>query len=367
MRLFKASRWFHLRLGSALEQRLIEIKVLQVEPSLLVETGRRLTGGIMADPISFNHSSHADLWPALDYEAARPTYETLHMWMQIVGKIRLAQTHWVNHSWHVPLYLSAHGLTTSPIWQNGRVFDMEFDFIEHRLAIRSGTGATRNVRLQPRSVADFYEELFAKLSELGFAIRIHTMPNEVPDAVPFDQDKRHASYDVEHAGRLWRALVQADRVFKEFRCGFSGKCSPVHFFWGSFDLAVTRFSGRRAPPHPGGIPNLPDWVAREAYSHEVSSCGFWPGGQGTPHAVFYAYAYPEPPGYADTQLKSPGAFYDKTLREFVLPYEHVRNADAPDAALTNFMRETYEAAADLGQWDRAALEFTSSAADRSMP
>jgi hypothetical protein len=319
----------------------------------------------MNDSIFSSHSSRADLWPVLDHAAAQPTYRTLHMWTQIVGKIRLAQTGWVNHSWHVPLYVTAHGLTTSPIWQESRVFDMEFDFIEHRLAIRSGEGAIRNVRLQPRSVADFYKELFGKLSELDFSIRIHAVPNEVPDAIPFDQDRTHAAYDADHANRLWRALVQADRVFKAFRCGFGGKCSPVHFFWGSFDLAVTRFSGRRAPPHPGGIPNLPDWVAREAYSHEVSSCGFWPGGEGMPQAVFYAYAYPEPTGFADAQLKTPGAFYDKTLREFVLPYDDVRDAADPDAMLKRFMHETYELAAGLGNWDRAALEFTTSAADHS--
>jgi hypothetical protein len=237
---------------------------------------------------------------------------------------------------------------------------MEFDFIEHRLALRTGEGAIRNIRLQPRSVADFYKELLAKLNELGFEIHVHPMPNEVPDAIPFDQDRQHAAYDADHANRLWRALVQADRVFKEFRCGFCGKCSPVHFFWGSFDLAVTRFSGRTAPPHPGGIPNLPDWVAREAYSHEVSSCGFWPGGEGAPYALFYAYAYPEPPGFADTRLETPGAFYDKTLREFVLPYDDIRKAASPDAALWSFLRETYEIAADLAQWDRTALEVRTS-------
>jgi hypothetical protein len=210
--------------------------------------------------------------------------------------------------------------------------------------------------LAPRAVADFYQELFARLKALGLDITIRTTPNEIPDAIPFDRDWTHAAYNAEQARRFWHALVQADRVFKEFRSRFVGKSSPVHFFWGSFDLAVTRFSGRRAPPHRGGVPNLPDWVAREAYSHEVSSCGFWPGGEAMPYPVFYAYAYPEPKGFKSASLRPAGARYDAGLGEFVLPYDDVRQATSPDAMLLDFFQSSYEAAADLGAWDRAALE-----------
>ena len=212
------------------------------------------------------------------------------------------------------------------------------------------------IRLEPRPVADFYHEILSRLKTLGFDIKIRTMPNEIPDAIPFEQDHKHAAYDAEYAGRFWRALVQTDGVLKAFRSRFLGKCSPVHFFWGSFDLAVTRFSGRRAPQHPGGVPNLPDWVAREAYSHEVSSCGFWPGGAAMPYAVFYSYAYPEPAGFSATSLSPAGGRYDGTLREFVLPYDEVRKAASPDKALLDFLQATYEAAATLGGWDRESLE-----------
>ena len=295
-------------------------------------------------------------WPVVAYDQWKDTQATLHLWTQIVGKIRLVQTPWVNHSWHVPLYVTARGLTTSPIPYETRAFEIEFDFLDHRLRVRTSEGRTETLELAPRAVADFYEELFARLKTLGLEIRIRTMPNEIPDATPFEHDRQHAAYDAEQAARFWRALVQADRVFKVFRSRFIGKASPVHFFWGSFDLAVTRFSGRRAPPHRGGVPNLPDWVAREAYSHEVSSCGFWPGGEAVPYPVFYAYAYPEPDGFKSASVRPAGAQYNAGLGEFVLPYEDVRQAPSPDAALLDFLQSSYEAAADLGGWDRPALE-----------
>ena len=251
----------------------------------------------------------ADPWPALPYEEWKDTYQTLHMWAQVVGKVRLVQTPWTNHSWHAPLYVTSRGLTTSPIPHGGRVFQLDFDFIDHELLIQSGDGGVQVMALAPRPVADFYKELMARLDSLGLGVKIHTTPNEVVDAVPFEKDYLHAAYEPGHANRFWRALVQADRVLKHFRARFVGKCSPVHFFWGSFDLAVTRFSGRRAPEHPGGVPHLPDWVVREAYSHEVSSCGFWPGGEQTPRAVFYSYAYPEPEGFREAGVRPGGAAY----------------------------------------------------------
>jgi len=284
------------------------------------------------------------------------------MWTQIVGKIRLVRTPWINHSWHVTLYVTSRGLTTSPIPHGGRAFQIEFDFIDHRLLIQTSDGAVRTLALRPRSVADFYRELFATLAELGLAVTIHPMPNEVADAIPFDQDEQHASYDAEYANRCWRVLMQTDRVLKEFRSRFVGKCSPVHFFWGAFDLAVTRFSGRPAPAHPGGVPHFPDWVAREAYSHEVSSCGFWPGGGPLPQPVFYAYAYPEREGFSRAVVRPAGARYDTTLREFVLPYDDVRQAASPDEVLLEFVQTTHEAAANLARWDRAALERPSNRA-----
>ena len=298
----------------------------------------------------------ADAWPALPFDAWKDTYATLHRWTQIVGKVRLVQSPWTNHSWHATLYVTSRGLTTSPIPHASGSFQIDFDFIEHALVIRTSSGAERTLALAPRSVADFYRELFARLAEMGLLVTIHPAPNELADALPFPDDEEHASYDPEYAHRFWRALVQADRVMKEFRAGFIGKCSPVHFFWGSFDLAVTRFSGRRAPEHPGGVPHLPDWVAREAYSHEVSSCGFWPGSEQVPQPVFYAYAYPEPPGFAAAEVRPGGAYYHPELREFLLPYDEVRRSASPDAALLAFFRSSYEAAADRGGWDRPALE-----------
>lgn len=295
-------------------------------------------------------------WPDLPFKEWSDTCATLHMWTQIVGKIRLSQTPWINHSWHVPLYLTARGLTTSPIPHGGRSFQIDFDFIDHCLLIQTNDGLTRKTALEPRTVADFYAELFRTLTELGLDLTINTTPNEVVSAIPFEQDREHASYDPEYANRFWRALSQMDRVFKEFRAGFIGKCSPVHFFWGSFDIAVTRFSGRVAPPHPGGVPNFPDWVAREAYSHEVSSAGFWPGGGGVDYPAFYSYAYPAPDGFRDADVGPGGAFFSDELSEFVLPYQEVRLASSPDDALLEFLQSTYEAAADLGLWDRSGLD-----------
>jgi len=301
-------------------------------------------------------STGGDAWPELPYESGKATYETLHLWTQIVGKIRLAQSPWWNHSWHVPLYLTPRGLTTSSIPHGARFFDLEFDFLEHRLHIRTSDGGSRSVALEPRSVASFYADVMDKLEELTVPVSIHEMPNEVESPIRFGEDAVHAAYDADIAERLWRALLQIDRVFKQFQSGFLGKSSPVHFFWGSFDIAVTRFSGREAPPHPGGVPNLPDQVAQEAYSHEVSSAGFWPGGEAHPEPVFYSYAYPAPDGFAQASVQPDAASWHDGLSEFVLPYEAVRSASAPDDVLLAFLQSTYEAAADLGSWDRAALD-----------
>ena len=298
----------------------------------------------------------ADPWPSLPLEEWKDTYATLHRWTQIVGKIRLALSPWINHSWHVTLYVTARGLTTSPIWHGTRAFQIDYDFIDHRLVIQDGEGAVRTIALGPRPVADLYRELLATLRELGLEVKIHPTPNELTDALPLDADREHASYDADYANRFWRVLVQSDRIFTAFRARFIGKCSPVHFFWGSFDLAVTRFSGRRAPEHPGGVPHLPDDVTREAYSHEVSSCGFWPGGGPVPFPAYYSYAYPTPDGFGAAPVLPGAAFFSRDLGEFVLPYDEVRRAPAPDAMLLEFLQSTYEAAAELGHWDRAALE-----------
>jgi hypothetical protein len=301
-------------------------------------------------------AKHSDAWPELPLEAWADTLATLHMWTQIVGKVRLVQSPWVNHSWHATMYVTSRGLTTSPIPHGTRTFEMEFDFIAHQLAIRTGDGQSQQIPLEPQSVAAFYARLMAALDALDLHVKIHARPNEVPEAIPFAQDDIHRSYDREYAQRFWRVLVQADRVLKIFRSRFAGKCSPVHFFWGGPDLAVTRFSGRRAPEHPGGIPNLPDRITREAYSHEVSSCGFWAGGGPIPYPVFYSYAYPEPPGFANALVRPARAFYSQDLREFILPYDEVRLAASPDDTLLEFLQTTYEAAANLAAWDRAALE-----------
>jgi hypothetical protein len=301
-----------------------------------------------------DRSSNA--WPELPYAPWRDSYETLQLWTQIVGKIRLANTPWQNHSWHVALYVTSRGLTTSPIPDGGRTFQIDFDFVDHLLLIATSDGNERRLPLRAQSVADFYAAIMAALAELGIAVSIDETPNELPSPIRFSLDRQHAAYDAEAVQRFWRVLVQADRVFKQFRTGFLGKSSPVHFFWGSFDLAVTRFSGRRAPPHPGGVPHLSDDVAREAYSHEVSSAGFWPGGGAIDYPAFYSYAYPAPEGFAAASVQPDAAFFSNELGEFLLPYEAVRTAADPDRALLAFLQSTYEAAANAAQWDRAALE-----------
>ena len=296
-----------------------------------------------------------DNWPELPFEKWKNTCATLHMWTQIVGKIRLVQTPWTNHSWHVTLYLTARGLTTSPIPHGQSSFQIDFDFIDHELRIEKSDGSSRKLKLQPQSVASFYRAVMDALNDLQVPVHIDPVPNEIPDPIRFDQDEQHRSYDPEYANRFWRVLAQADRVFKQFRAGFCGKNSPVHFFWGSFDLAVTRFSGRPAPQHPGGVPHLPDSVTREAYSQEVSSLGFWPGNEAVPQAIFYSYAYPEPKGFAESKIKPAAAAYNPQVKEFVLPYESVRTAASPDDALLEFAQSAYDAASTLGGWDRAAL------------
>jgi hypothetical protein len=298
----------------------------------------------------------SDYWPALPFAEWKDTAITLHMWTQIVGKIRLTLTPWTNHSWHVTLYVTARGLTTSPIPHDSSTFEIRLDFIDHQLRILKSDGAGRTIELKPRSVAEFYRTVMKTLSDLALPVTINTMPNEIADPIPFDQDEEHHSYDREYANRFWRVLVQSDRVFKEFRSRFCGKCSPVHFFWGSFDLAVTRFSGRPAPPHPGGVPHLPDEITREAYSQEVSSLGFWPGNAAMPTPVFYSYAYPEPPGFPGAKVQPDAAFYEAKLRELILPYEAVRNAEKRDQVLLDFAQSAYDAASKLGKWDRAALD-----------
>jgi Family of unknown function (DUF5996) len=295
------------------------------------------------------------IWPDLSYSAWSETLATLHLWTQIVGKIRLTLTPWLNHGWQTPLYVTARGLGTSPIPIGAETFEIEFDFVAHRLNVRTSRGAEQFLPLRPQSVADFFSALIDLLDRMGIRVAIKETPNEVPDPIRFSEDRMHATYDAAAAHRFWRALAQADRIFKLFRSGFIGKASPVHFFWGSFDLAVTRFSGRPAPPHPGGVPGLPDDVAREAYSHEVSSAGFWPGNAAFPRAAFYSYAYPEPAGFRDRKI-TPGGAFDTTLGEFILPYETVARAGEPDALLLDFLSTTYAAAADAGGWDRAALE-----------
>jgi hypothetical protein len=293
-------------------------------------------------------------WPELTAARLWPTMETLQLWAQIVGKTRLSQTPWLNHGWHVTLRVSARGLATGLIPHGDVGFEMEFDFIASEMVIRASDGGERRIALRSGTVADFYSEVMAALKALGVACRIDLTPDEMAEATPFPEDMRHRDYDAVVARDYWRALVQVDRVLNAFRTRFLGKCSPVHLFWGAFDLAVTRFSGRPAPLHPGGAPNLPDAVTREAYSHEVSSAGFWPGDPQREPA-FYAYAYPATPGFEATTVAKP-ARWDAGLGEFLLPYEAVRAAADPDAVLGAFLEATYEAAADLGGWDRAALE-----------
>ena len=299
---------------------------------------------------------NADIgWPELAYAYWRDTAATLQLWTQIVGKVRLALTPWLNHGWQVPLYVTARGLGTSPMPAGNEILEIEFDFVDHCLVARTSRGDRRTLPLEPQTFADFHHRLIKLLGGIGVALAISDVPNEVPNPIRFSQDRTHAAYDRAAAHSFWRALVQIDRIFKLFRTGFIGKASPVHFFWGSFDLAVTRFSGRTAPRHPGGVLGLPDAVTREAYSHEVSSAGFWPGSEAFPQAAFYSYAYPEPVGFRDRSV-TPGARYDGALGEFILPYDTVRNATAPEALLLDFLTTTYMAAADSGGWNRAALE-----------
>jgi Family of unknown function (DUF5996) len=302
------------------------------------------------------HVTPQVFWPELPVVAWRETYATLHLWTQIVGKIRLSRAPWLNHSWHVVLYVTARGLTTSPIPDGTRTFQIDFDFIDHLLRISRSDGATRQFALAGQSVASFYASVMAALGELGIHLAIDEMPNELPEPIRFSQDKLHASYDPDAVRRFFQILVNVDRVFSQFRTGFLGKASPVHFFWGSFDLAVTRFSGRRAPRHPGGVPYLSDEVACEAYSHEVSSAGFWPGSGAIDYPAFYSYAYPEPAGFRTAPVRPDAAFFSEALGEFVLPYDAVRTAAQPDQALLEFLQSTYEAAANCAKWDRDALE-----------
>ncbi|MGK8524321.1 DUF5996 family protein [Nocardia asteroides] len=293
-------------------------------------------------------------WPALRVDSWTPTRETLHMWMQIVGKIRLSHAPLVNHWWQVTFYVSPRGLTTSTIPHATGCFDLEFDFLNHLLRIRSSDGRSRQITLRPKPVADFYGETVEAMSQLGIPADIQARPNEVEPAIPFADDYEHRAYDAAAATLFWRQLIAADRVLHEFRARFVGKVSPVHFFWGAMDLACTRFSGRSAPRHPGGAPNCGDWVMVEGYSHELSSCGFWPGGGS--EGAFYAYAYPEPEGFADYRVRPAEAFYSPRYRQYLLPYEAVRSAADPEAALLEFLDTTYTAAAELGHWDRSALE-----------
>lgn len=294
-----------------------------------------------------------EMWPELPLEAWQDTYATLHMWTQIVGKVRLALTPKINHWWGVPLYVNPLGLTTSAIPYSGGDFEVQFDFVHHKLVVQTSHDTIRTLALAPRSVADFYREFEAALVSLGIAAKIWRMPVEIPDPIPFDQDIKHASYDSEYANRFWRILVCCDAIFNEFRAGFIGKASPVHFFWGSFDLAATRFSGRRAPEREGA-----DSITREAYSHEVISAGFWPGGGDVKGAAFYAYAAPEPAGFAQHPVRPAEAFYHPQLKEFILMYDEVRQAASPRESLLAFLQSTYDAGADLAKWNRKELERT---------
>jgi len=297
-----------------------------------------------------------DRWPELPYAAWSETCTTLQLWTQIVGKTRLALTPWLNHSWHVTLYVTARGLTTSLVAGKDVDFEIAFDFVDHAVVVRTADGRAERIALMPMAVADFYEAYTSALARLGIEVHINGEPNETIEAIPFARDTAHRSYDPAYANRFWRVLLRSHEVLARFRTGFVGKASPVHFFWGSFDLAVTRFSGRRAPLHPGGFPHLPDAVAREAYSHEVSSAGFWPGGGGIDFPAYYSYAYPVPEAFSAAEVHPREAFFSKELGEFLLPYEAVRTAADPQHQLFEFLQSTYEAAARLGNWDRAALE-----------
>jgi hypothetical protein len=295
-------------------------------------------------------------WPELPYEAWRETCTTLQLWTQVVGKVRLMRTPWLNHSWHATLYVTGRGLTTSPIAYDDRVFEMNFDFLDHTLDILVSDGGTRRIPLKPQTVADFYASVMQALRDLAIPVKVNERPCEIAGAIPFSADRTHASYDAEYAQRFWRALLQTDRVFKTFRTRFIGKVSPVHFFWGSFDLAVTRFSGRTAPRFEGKVPGVKIDVMREAYSHEVSSAGFWPGGPAHESAIFYSYVYPTPADFKQQVVRPSAATYNEALGEFVLPYDAVRTAAHPDEALLDFLQSTYDAAANTAKWDRASLD-----------
>lgn len=295
-------------------------------------------------------------WPELPYAAWKDSCATLQLWTQIVGKTRLALTPWLNHSWHATLYVSARGLTTSLIGGGTHDFEVDFDFVDHALFIRTSAGRVASMALKSMAVADFFSAYLALLDGVGIQVQVNGVPNEVVDATPFASDTSHRSYDPEYANRFWHALLRSHAVLSRFRTGFLGKASPVHFFWGSFDLAVTRFSGRRAPLHSGGFPHLPDAVTQEAYSHEVSSAGFWPGGGTIEFPAYYSYAYPVPDGFADAQVRPQQAFFSTDLGEFLLPYDAVRTAPDPEHTLLEFLESTYAAAASLGKWDRAQLE-----------
>ena len=308
----------------------------------------------------------AAFWPALNYPDWRNTAATLHLWTQIVGKVRLALSPWLNHGWQVPLYVNARGLGTSPVHAGNRIFEIDFDLVDHRPIVRTADAPDRGFDLEPMSVATFFRRFMAELHGAGIDVTINVLPNEVPNPINFPDDEVHKSYHAGAVNAFWRALVQADRVFRLFRTGFLGKASPVHFFWGSFDLAVTRFSGRAAPLHPGGVPGLPDAVTREAYSHEVSSAGFWPGNDQHPHAAFYSYAYPMPKGFAQATIEPTGATWSAELGEWLLAYELVRTAADPESALLRFLHTTYRAAADLAGWD-SALECNIGAPRRPRP
>jgi hypothetical protein len=301
-----------------------------------------------------NAADEAAAWPDLTLSRWQDTRDTLHLWTQVVGKVRLALDPMINHWWQVSLSVSARGLTTSLMHAGARGLEIEFDFVDHALDLRTTDGAGRRVPLEPRSVASFYQATMSALDDLGVHVTVYPRPSEVAEAIPFDEDEVHRSYDPDAARRFWLALVQVHRVLVQFRSAFIGKASPVHFFWGGADLCTTRFSGRPAPRHPGGVPNCPDWVQELAYSHEVSSCGYWPAG--ADEGAFYAYAYPEPLGFAGWPVEPAEAFYDPNFGEFLLPYTAVRTASDPDATLLSFFQSTYEAAADLGRWDRTALE-----------
>jgi hypothetical protein len=295
-------------------------------------------------------------WPVLSYENGKDTYATLHMWTQIVGKIKLAVAPWINHSWHITLHITPTGLSTLEMPYKNKHFQVDFDFINHKLKVITSDGQVRDFDLFGNSVADFYRKIFTVLRDLDIDLKINSTPVEMENPIPFEKDTVNATYEKAQTADLHQALLKMQNVLTQMRCNFKGKCSPVHFFWGSFDLAVSRFSGRKAPPHPGGIPNLPDWVAQEAYSHEVASLGFWPGSEVLPEAAFYAYLYPEPAGYKNAEVKPKGTYYHEALREFILPYSLVQKSNKPEEMLLDFLNSAYETGATSAKWDRYSLE-----------